>query len=68
LENPPLRLTLVPKNEWDVTAGRLLIEAAGGRVIDKTAKVRQFNQQNPLLPGLLAANSTILSFLTDICL
>ena len=60
--------TLVPKNEWDVAAGWLLIEAAGGKVIDKNAKLRQFNQQNPLLPGLLAANPTILSLLTDICL
>jgi myo-inositol-1(or 4)-monophosphatase len=60
--------TLVPKNEWDVAAGWLLIEAAGGQVIDKDAKVRQFNQQNPLLPGMLAANPKILSLLTDICL
>ena len=60
--------TLVPKNEWDVAAGWLLIEAAGGQVLDKNAKLRQFNQQNPLLPGLLAANRTILSLLTDICL
>lgn len=60
--------TLVPKNEWDVAAGWLLIEAAGGRVIDKNAKVRPFNQSNPLLPGMLAANPVILSHLTDLCL
>ena len=60
--------TLVPKNEWDVAAGWLLVEAAGGQVLDKNAKLRQFNQQNPLLPGLLAANPAILSLLTDICL
>ena len=60
--------TLVPKNEWDVAAGWLLIEAAGGKAIDKNAKLRQFNQQDPLLPGMLAANPTILSLLTDICL
>ena len=60
--------TLVPKNEWDVAAGWLLIEAAGGKVIDKNAKPRQFNQPDPLLPGLLAANPAILSLLTDICL
>jgi len=60
--------TLVPKNEWDVAAGWLLVEAAGGKVIDKNAKLRKFNQQNSLLPGLLAANPTILSSLTDICL
>ena len=60
--------TLVPKNEWDVAAGWLLVEAAGGQVLDKNAKLRQFNQPNPLLPGLLAANPAILSRLTDICL
>lgn len=60
--------TLVPKNEWDVAAGWLLIEAAGGRVLDKNANLRQFNQKNPLLPGLLASNPAILSRLTDICL
>lgn len=60
--------TLVPKNEWDVAAGWLLIEAAGGRVIDKNARIRQFNQSDPLLPGLLAANPQVLSLLKDICL
>jgi myo-inositol-1(or 4)-monophosphatase len=60
--------TLVPKNEWDVAAGWLLIEAAGGQVIDKNAKLRPFNQSDPLLPGLLAANPAILALLTDICL
>lgn len=60
--------TLVPKNEWDVAAGWLLVEAAGGKVIDKQAKIRQFNQQNPLLPGLLAANPVLLSLLRNICL
>ena len=60
--------TLVPKNEWDVAAGWLLVEAAGGQVLDKNAKLRQFNQPDPLLPGLLAANPAILSRLTDICL
>ncbi len=60
--------TLVPKNEWDVAAGWLLIEAAGGQGLDKNARLRQFNQQNPLLPGLLAANPTILSLLKDLCL
>jgi myo-inositol-1(or 4)-monophosphatase len=60
--------TLVPKNEWDVAAGWLLIEAAGGKVFDKNAKIRRFNQRDPLLPGLLAANPAILSLLTEICL
>ena len=48
--------TLVPKNEWDVAAGWLLVEAAGGKVMDKNNTVRQFNQVDPLLPGLFAMN------------
>jgi len=60
--------TLVPKNEWDVAAGWLLVEAAGGKVIDKNATIRQFNQPDPLLPGLLAANPAILAHLTKLCL
>jgi myo-inositol-1(or 4)-monophosphatase len=62
-----ITFTLVPKNEWDVAAGWLLIEAAGGKVLDKNRAVRTFNQSDPLLPGLLAANPVILSHLIDQC-
>ncbi|MDH4202008.1 MAG: 3'(2'),5'-bisphosphate nucleotidase CysQ [Phycisphaerae bacterium] len=60
-----ITFTLVPKNEWDVAAGWLLVEAAGGKVLDKNANPRVFNQQNPLLPGLFAANTDILEKLLD---
>jgi myo-inositol-1(or 4)-monophosphatase len=60
--------TLVPKNEWDVAAGWLLVEAAGGKVLDKNGHPRIFNQPNPLLPGLFAANSDILQKLLDMAL
>lgn len=52
--------TLVPKNEWDVAAGWLLVEAAGGKVVDKEEVLRVFNQKNPLLGGLFATNSSLL--------
>jgi len=52
--------TLVPKNEWDVAAGWLLVEAAGGKVLDKNKNARPFNLQDPLLPGLFAANNILL--------
>lgn len=58
-----ITFTLVPKNEWDVAAGWLLVEAAGGKVLDKNGQLRQFNQEDPLLPGLFAANPTIMSHL-----
>ena len=52
--------TLVPKNEWDVAAGWLLVEAAGGKVLDKNKNARPFNLKDPLLPGLFAANNILL--------
>lgn len=55
-----MTFTLVPKNEWDVAAGWLLVEAAGGKVLDKNGLVRRFNQQDPLLPGCYAMNETLL--------
>lgn len=57
--------TLVPKNEWDVAAGTLLVEAAGGQVIEKSKSKRTFNQPNPLLNGLLAAGPGLLSRLVE---
>jgi myo-inositol-1(or 4)-monophosphatase len=46
--------TLVPKHEWDVAAGVALIESAGGFVRGIEPVNLQFNQQNPLLRGLVA--------------
>lgn len=48
--------TLVPKNEWDICAGVLIVEEAGGKVtnLDDTPVV--FNQPKTLLPGLIASN------------
>lgn len=60
-----ITFTLVPKNEWDVAAGWLLVEAAGGKVLDKNEQLRQFNQADPLLPGLYATNPVMLSQLLD---
>jgi myo-inositol-1(or 4)-monophosphatase len=60
-----MTFTLVPKNEWDVAAGWLLVEAAGGKVFDKNGNPRVFNRKNPLLPGLFAANSDILTKLLN---
>jgi myo-inositol-1(or 4)-monophosphatase len=60
--------TLVPKNEWDVAAGVLLVEAAGGRAVEKSNTRRRFNQPNPLLDGLFAANTHLISPLMESCL
>lgn len=53
-----ITFTLVPKNEWDVAAGWLLVEAAGGKVLDLSGTVRPFNQRDTLMRGLFAANPT----------
>jgi myo-inositol-1(or 4)-monophosphatase len=59
--------TLVPKNEWDVAAGWLLIEAAGGIVRNIEEHPRVFNRQNPLLGGLISANPRLYEKLVSAC-
>lgn len=48
--------TLVPKNEWDVCAGAVLIEEAGGTLTTLGGKPVRFNQATTLLQGLVASN------------
>lgn len=43
------------KNEWDIAAGVLLVQEAGGKVSDKTGKAFRFNQENVLVNGVVAA-------------
>jgi myo-inositol-1(or 4)-monophosphatase len=51
--------TLVPKNEWDICAGVLLIEEAGGIVSHLDGEPVRFNQAKTLLPGLVASNGRL---------
>lgn len=44
-----------PKNEWDVAAGALLVEAAGGVVTDMAGQPLRYNQKNTLIQGIVAA-------------
>lgn len=46
--------TLVPKNEWDIAAGVALLDAAGGRAFIPGQGPPTFNNENTLLPGLVA--------------
>lgn len=48
--------TLTPKNEWDICAGVLLIEEAGGQVSHLDGRPMTFNQPKTLLQGLIASN------------
>lgn len=48
--------TLTPKNEWDICAGALLVEEAGGQVSHLDGRPVVYNQPKTLLQGLVASN------------
>jgi myo-inositol-1(or 4)-monophosphatase len=54
--NGDATFTLTPKNEWDICAGSLLVEEAGGQVTGLDGQPLIFNQANPLRPGMIASN------------
>ncbi len=51
--------TLVPKNEWDIAAGVVLIEAAGGKTMEKQGGDLTFNNPNTLITGMIASGSQL---------
>lgn len=51
--------TLIPKNEWDLCAGALLLEEAGGKITNLRGKTVIFNQPSTLLQGLVASNMSL---------
>ncbi|MCI2400168.1 3'(2'),5'-bisphosphate nucleotidase CysQ [Aliiroseovarius subalbicans] len=52
-------LTLRATWEWDIAAGALIVEEAGGRVTDKTGAALCFNNEVPQLPGVVAGGAQI---------
>ncbi len=48
-----------PKSEWDICAGVLLVEEAGGRCRDLDDQMFQFNKSFPKVNGVIASNGTI---------
>lgn len=58
--------SLSPKNEWDICAGTLLVEEAGGVVTDRFGKPITFNNADTLLPGLIAAGPILFGPLRDL--
>ncbi|MFB5190195.1 3'(2'),5'-bisphosphate nucleotidase CysQ [Alicyclobacillus fastidiosus] len=48
--------SLTPKNEWDIAAGVLLVEEAGGFVVDKDFEPFRFNREQTLVPGIIATS------------
>lgn len=54
-----------PKSEWDVCAGVLIVEEAGGRATDLKGRIISYNQQYTDIYGIVATNSMLHSELLD---
>jgi len=52
-------LTLRDTWEWDVAAGTLIIEEAGGAVSTQAGKTPIFNNSRPMLNGIVAAGPAL---------
>ena len=52
-------LTFRSIHEWDVCAGVLMVEEAGGRVIDGNGKTLLFNRRETRHHGIVAANEKL---------
>lgn len=48
-----------PKNEWDICAGLLMVEEAGGRCVDLDFNPIRFNQPYPKVNGIIATNGLL---------
>jgi myo-inositol-1(or 4)-monophosphatase len=57
--------SLTPKNEWDICAGTMLVEEAGGVVTDRFGRPLTFNNAKTLLPGLIASGAALYGPLRD---
>jgi myo-inositol-1(or 4)-monophosphatase len=47
------------KHEWDIAGGAAIIEAAGGKVSDLWGEPLKFNNENPRVPGVVAAGAAL---------
>ena len=47
-------INLGPQNEWDIAAGLLLVQSAGGLVFDRDQQPISCNQPNPSVNGIIA--------------
>ena len=52
-------LTFKPAWHWDIAAGALIVEEAGGRVSDDRGNTLLFNTETPLAPGVIAASPVL---------
>lgn len=54
-----------PKSEWDVCAGALIVDEAGGRATDLRGRELVYNRRNPGVYGILAGSSVVHAELVD---
>jgi myo-inositol-1(or 4)-monophosphatase len=59
-------ITVNPRSEWDVAAGALLVEEAGGVVTDARGRPYAFNQPGLLVEGTVAAGPGLHAALLDL--
>ena len=57
-------LTLRPSWEWDIAAGALIVQEAGGTVTDQAAAPLRFNNPHPQVPGVVASGPDLHRALT----
>lgn len=58
--------SLAPKHIWDIAAGVLLVEEAGGRVTDLEGCPIRFEQPDALVDGVIASNGLLHGPLLDL--
>ncbi|MBA5866783.1 MAG: 3'(2'),5'-bisphosphate nucleotidase CysQ [Nitrospira sp. CR1.3] len=51
-------ITAEPENEWDIAAGVLLIQEAGGTITDADGNPFRFNRPKPVFRGVVAVAAT----------
>ncbi len=59
-------LTFRSIHEWDICAGVLMVEAAGGKVMDGSGNALLFNKPEPRDRGVVAANAPLSGGLQDL--
>ncbi|MBO9478656.1 3'(2'),5'-bisphosphate nucleotidase CysQ [Shimia sp. R11_0] len=58
-------VTLRPTWEWDVAAGDLILREAGAATLDRNGAPLRFNNADPRLSGMIAANPALAAQITE---
>ena len=54
-----IALSLTKKSDWDLAAGALIVEEAGGVITEKSGKPIIYNTDNLEIPSIIASNLRI---------